>query len=86
MTSMTFELPNTLKERIEERAASGNFSDPGAYLRSLVASDLRRAEIDRLLLEGIEAVERGEVTEWKPGDTRRLAEEMIQRRKNGSQP
>jgi Arc/MetJ-type ribon-helix-helix transcriptional regulator len=84
MTTMTFELPESMKSRVEQRAASCNFPDASAYLRSLIALDLRRDEIDQMLIEAEDAYERGEYTEWKPGDSRRMLDELLRQRQQST--
>ena len=81
MTHMTFELPDSLKAHVDARIAAGEFPNTSAYLQALIAVDRRRAEIDLTLLESLDEYKRGECSEWKPGDTRRLWEEIKQHRR-----
>jgi len=81
MTTITFELPESLKNQADERAIQAQFSSTGAYLQSLIARDLQRAEIDRRLDESEAEYERGEFTIWKKGDTQKQLDEIIARRK-----
>jgi Arc/MetJ-type ribon-helix-helix transcriptional regulator len=84
MTTFTLELSESLKSMIEQRAAACKFADAGAYVRALIVTDLQRDEINRMLMEAEDAYERGEYTEWKPGDSQRLLQEMLRQREASS--
>jgi Arc/MetJ-type ribon-helix-helix transcriptional regulator len=86
MSTITFEIPETLKARVEERIAQARFPDASAYLQSLIINDLRRAEIDQLLLEAENDYERGDYTVHQPGDLTRMWEEMKRQRQQASKP
>ena len=80
MTTMTFQLPEGMKREIEQRVAAGRFSDADAYLQALIADDLRRAQINQMLREAEDEYEQGDYAEWRPGDSRRLLDEMLRQR------
>lgn len=85
MTKVTFELPETMKSQVDERVTEGEFPNTSAYLQTLIARDLQRAEIDRKLQEGLDDYERGDFSVWKKGDTQKLLDEIIARRKQSGQ-
>ena len=86
MTSILIEIPDTLQARFDERVAAGQFSTPKAYVQTLIALDLRRTEIDEMLLEALDAYERGEYTVHKPGDFQRMYAEMKRQRQEAAKP
>ena len=59
-TSIHISLPESLKEYIQERCTTGDFSNPSDFIRALVREDKERsakAKIEALLLEGLESVQ-----------------------------
>jgi Arc/MetJ-type ribon-helix-helix transcriptional regulator len=65
-TTLTIELPPSLAAHLERRVEAGNYSDPGAYIRDLIARDhqLSRTEaldwIESQVMPALESLDRGE--------------------------
>lgn len=79
MTTVTFSLPQSMREFIERQVADEGFGTVSEYLRSLVRDDQKRkarAVVDQALLEGLDS---GRASEWTPGD-RKAVEAEIKRR------
>lgn len=79
MTTVTFSLPQSMREFIERQVAEEGFGTVSEYLRSLVRDDQKRkarAVVDQALLEGLNS---GAASEWTPGD-RNAVEAEIKRR------
>ncbi len=56
MTTVTFSLPQSMREFIEKQVAEEGFGTVSEYLRSLVRDDQKRkarAVVDQALLEGL---------------------------------
>ncbi len=53
MATLNISMPDELRAFIETRVSMGDYQSASDYLRDLIRHD--RAEIDRLLLEGIES-------------------------------
>jgi Arc/MetJ-type ribon-helix-helix transcriptional regulator len=97
MTTVTVELPEAMKEFIDNEIAAGRYESASAFFQALVACIQQpggngvqsmiqhRAEINELLREAEDAYERGEYTVHKPGDIRRMYEE-IKRQRQAAQP
>jgi Arc/MetJ-type ribon-helix-helix transcriptional regulator len=81
MELMLIELPVDMKDFVEQRVNDEDFASPSEFFQKLIAREIRRQEIDRTLQEALDEDEGGGSSEWKPGDTRRLFEELVQRRR-----
>ena len=56
MATMNISLPDSLKDFVQERAASADFSNPSDYIRALIREDKQRKAEEQLelaLLEGL---------------------------------
>jgi Arc/MetJ-type ribon-helix-helix transcriptional regulator len=81
---MTIELTDDMKKYIDRQIASGGFKDNGAVVHALFEVALlaeRRDEVDRLLVEAIDEIDRGEVAPWQAGDAQKLLQELAHQRK-----
>jgi len=79
MATLTFSLPQAMREFIEKQVEEGGFGTVSEYLRSLVREDQKRkarAGVEQALLEGLSG---GVAAEWGAED-RRAGEEDIKRR------
>jgi Arc/MetJ-type ribon-helix-helix transcriptional regulator len=75
MVTITIALPESMQSFVEAQAAAGGYSDVGAYVQALIADVQKahaRAEMDAKLLDGVEALERGEGRELAAEDWERL--------------
>jgi antitoxin ParD1/3/4 len=58
MTTPDISLPDSMREFIEQKVASGNYGTASEYIRQLVRADQKRAARERLeaiLMEGLES-------------------------------
>ncbi len=79
MATLTFSLPQAMRDFIEKQVEEGGFGTVSEYLRSLVREDQKRkarAAVEQALLEGLNS---GVAAEWGAED-RRAVEEEIKRR------
>lgn len=75
-TTMNISLPETLKDHVRERVATGAYANPSDYVRALIRADRERAEeerLERLLLEGLASGAPVEVTPARLAELRRKA-------------
>ena len=67
-TTFSVSVPEKLKQKTEDRIASGDFSGLSDYVRWLIRNDLAEQQklenMRALVQEGIEAFERGEFTNF----------------------
>ena len=82
MASMIISLPDKVKEFIESQVSEGNYTTADEYFLELVKQDQKRkieAELETLLLEGINSGEAILYTEDTIGEVRqRLSERLAQ--------
>ena len=65
MTSLNISLPKQMKEFVESQVQQGGYSTPSEYVRALLRAERKRraeAELDELLLQGLNSGEPIEVT------------------------
>jgi antitoxin ParD1/3/4 len=75
MSSLTISLSESMKEFVDSQVSAGGFDSPSAYVRGLIERaqvEKNRAEIDTKLLEGVDALERGEGREMQAADWEKL--------------
>lgn len=70
MKNLTITLPDSLRDCVERRVASGEFGTPSDFVRDLIERDLRqpdRSRLEQLALEGLESGELIEMDDdwWK---------------------
>lgn len=56
MATMNISLPDSLKDFVQERAASADYSNPSDYIRALIREDKQRKaeeQLEKALLEGL---------------------------------
>jgi Arc/MetJ-type ribon-helix-helix transcriptional regulator len=80
MDSVTIELPDGVKAKIDKHLMGSEFANLSEYMLSLLARDLQLADMDKLLDEADAEFERGEYIAHKKGDIIKMGEEMIRRR------
>jgi Arc/MetJ-type ribon-helix-helix transcriptional regulator len=87
MASLTIDLPDTVKDFVDQPARSRRFKDTSAFVQMLIAEAVRkqwREEVDKKLRESLAEYERGEGVLWKQGDCERMVREYLKR--NPRQP
>ena len=65
MTSLNISLPKQMKEFVESQVQRGGYSTPSEYVRALLRAERKRraeAELDELLLQGLNSGEPTQVT------------------------
>ena len=56
MATMNISLPDSLKDFVQERATSADYSNPSDYIRALIRQDKQRKaeeQLEQALLEGL---------------------------------
>ncbi|HMC66466.1 MAG TPA: hypothetical protein VKI65_16140 [Gemmataceae bacterium] len=79
MSTITISLPESMKQFIDAQVTAGGFDSPSDYIAALLREaqvELARAEIDKKLLVGIGALERGEGREMTAADWERLGQRL----------
>ena len=71
MATMNISLPESMKEFVRERAGSADFSNPSDYIRTLIRADRAQAELEALLIDGLNS---GEPTVLTESDMTRFKE------------
>jgi Arc/MetJ-type ribon-helix-helix transcriptional regulator len=74
--SINVEISEDFRKVVERRTNEGNFSSVNEYIESLVARD---NELEALLDEAEEDIERGDYQVHQAGDIMRMGEEIIRR-------
>jgi Arc/MetJ-type ribon-helix-helix transcriptional regulator len=74
MATLTFSLPDDLREVIEARVAAGIYPDAGSYIRDLIDADLRANGFEASD-ELIAALEEGEASGWSDKTPRQIIAE-----------
>ncbi|MGB0723706.1 MAG: type II toxin-antitoxin system ParD family antitoxin [Gammaproteobacteria bacterium] len=52
---MNVSLPDSLKAFVRERVNSADYSNPSDYVRALIRADKAQAELEALLVEGLQS-------------------------------
>jgi Arc/MetJ-type ribon-helix-helix transcriptional regulator len=84
MATLTIEIPDALKERLDREVVSGRFKDSNALVQVLLETAMRmrwKEDAEHRIGEAVAEVERGEVTPWKKGDVARLGREYLQEKR-----
>jgi predicted transcriptional regulator len=83
MATMTVEISDDLKERLDREVASGRFKDCNTLVQTLLEAAMRRNGKERAedkIDEALAEVERGDVVPWQKGDCR-LGREYLQEKR-----
>ena len=75
MATLTVQIPDALKERLDRELASGRFKDNSALVQVLLEAAMRmqwRADAEQKIDEAIDEIQRGEVARWQKGDGARM--------------
>ena len=84
LTSMTVSLPSAQKDYVREQAAATGCSTPSEYIRRLIHADQKaneQAELERKILQGLDAPSRTMTTEEWSKLRRNLKDKLTKRRK-----
>jgi Arc/MetJ-type ribon-helix-helix transcriptional regulator len=95
MATLSIELPDSMLEFVDREIRAGRFKDRSTLVQRLIGAAMQGAPVlapdqikrfEPLILEALDEEERGEVSEWTPGDARKMLDEIMERRKgNGRQ-
>ena len=83
MATLTVEIPEALKDRLDREVAIGQFKDRDALVQVLLEAGMRsrwKEEADKKIDEALQAIERGDVAPWKPGDCLKMGREYLQQK------
>ena len=81
MATMTVEITNDLKERLDREMASGRFKDANVMVQSLLEAGIHlkwKEEVANKIDEALDEVARGDVVPWKKGDCAKMGREYLQ--------
>jgi len=84
MATLSVEIPDSLKERLDREVASGRFKDSSALVQELLETAIRiqwKQEAEQKIDEALAEVERGETTPWQKGDSARMGQEYLQEKR-----
>ncbi len=80
MAVLTVEISDASKEFMDREIVAGNFKDCNALVQAALKEFMRtqwKANADKLISEALDEYERGEYTEWQPGDFGRMGREYL---------
>ncbi|GEM_PF-4445421 len=81
MATMTVEITDDLKKRLDREVASGRFKDTNVLVQRLLEAAIRlqwQDDVENKIDEALDEVERGEVVPWNKGDCSRMGREYLQ--------
>jgi Arc/MetJ-type ribon-helix-helix transcriptional regulator len=84
MATLTVEIPDTLKDRLDREVASGRFKDSSALVQVLLEAAMRmqwKEDAEQKIDQALDEVERGETAPWKKGDSARMGREYLQEKR-----
>jgi len=85
MATLTVEITDELKKRLDREVAAGHFKDNSALVQTLLEAAIRikwKEEVDKKIDEALDEVERGEVLPWNMGDCASMGREYLEQRRN----
>ena len=71
MTTLTIAIPDESRAFIDREVAAGKFKDCDALVLAALNEFMRsqwKANADKMITEALDEYDRGENTEWQPGD------------------
>jgi Arc/MetJ-type ribon-helix-helix transcriptional regulator len=80
MATLTVEIPDALKDRLDREVASGRFKDSSTLVQSLLEIAMRsqwKEETEQKIDEALDEIERGEVIPLQKGDCGRMGREYL---------
>ena len=84
MATLTVEITDDLKERLDREVASGRFKDRNVLVQMLLEAAIRmqwKEAVENKIDEAIDEVERGEIVPWKKGDCASMGREYLQEKR-----
>lgn len=75
MTDLSFTLPSSLQDRLEQRVAQGGYADAGDYLRDLIRRDLAESDEDAAWVRA--RLAEGEASGYLDADPRDVLREIM---------
>jgi Arc/MetJ-type ribon-helix-helix transcriptional regulator len=84
MATMTVEITDDLKKRLDGEVASGRFKDTSDLVQVLLEAAIRmrwKEDVEKKIDEALDEVERGEVVAWKKGDCANMGREYLQEKR-----
>ena len=84
MVQMSIEMPEDFKAFIDKKVNDGVFENANDFFQAIVAREVRIGEIENAVLEAEQEYQRGEYTEWIPGSTQKILDEVLRRRQQKS--
>lgn len=89
MESIVIEVPEKMKQFVEQQVRQGNYQSASAMFQSLVADLIRtraRKELEQSLVDALDEYERGECTEWTRDDIQIIKDDYIRRCQLAAKP
>jgi len=84
MATMTVEITDDLKERLDRQLASGHFKDRNVLVQMLLEVAIRmqwKEDVENKIDEALDEVEGAEVVGWKKGDCASMGREYLQEKR-----
>jgi Arc/MetJ-type ribon-helix-helix transcriptional regulator len=84
MATLTVEIPDALKERLDREVASGRFKDRNALVQMLLEAAMHmrwKEDAEQKIDEALDEVERGQSVAWRKGDSARMGREYLQEKR-----
>ena len=75
MATLTVEIPDALKERLDREVASGRFKDSNTLVQLLLETAIRgqwKEEAEQKIDEALDEIDRGDVAPLQKGDCARM--------------
>ena len=85
MATLTVEIPDSLKERLDREVASGRYKDRSALVQALLESamsDQWQKEAETKIDEALDEVDRGETARLEKGDCGRMGREYLKEKRS----
>jgi Arc/MetJ-type ribon-helix-helix transcriptional regulator len=86
MTSITVDIPDVMKEFLEQQVRAGRYKNNSTFVQMLIAEAARnqwRQEADEKLRESLQEYERGQGVLWQNGDCEKMVREYLKQTSNG---
>ena len=83
MATMTIEITDAMKEFVERKVATGSFKTGSDVVQTLLDAAMRaevREQLEQELLAGIDDIDQGNCSPWKPGKHREFLQELLRQR------
>ncbi len=84
MATLTVQIPDALKDRLDREVASGRFKDRSALVQMLLETAMRsqwQQDAEQKIDAALSEVERGDVVPWTKGDAAKLGCDYLQERR-----